>query len=91
MKTSFSLLGFLQFTLSKVNKEIRQTRTSRTQALKLCMYVCMSSLLRSLLKEATIFVLYNCFFAIGNITMIQVIGIPMGSDPAPFLAHLCLA
>ena len=32
-----------------------------------------------------------CFFSIGNITMIQVIGILMGSDPAPFFANLFLA
>ena len=38
---------------------------------------------KSLLKEAIKFLLHNCFFCIGNITMIQVIGIPMGSDPAP--------
>ena len=36
-----------------------------------------------LLKEAIKFLIHNCFFSIGNITMIQVIGIPMGSDPAP--------
>ena len=39
---------------------------------------------KSLLKEAKKFLLHNCFFSIGNITMIQVIAIPMGSDPAPF-------
>ena len=40
-------------------------------------------------REAIKFVLHNCFFSIGNIIMIQVIGISMGSDPAPnlFLAH----
>ena len=42
---------------------------------------------KSLLKEAIKFLLHNCFFSIGNITMIQVIGIPMGSDPAPFFAN----
>ena len=31
------------------------------------------------------------FFSIGNIIMIQVIGILMGSDPAPFFANLFLA
>ena len=46
---------------------------------------------KSLLKEAIKFLLHNCFFSIGNIAMIQVIGIPMGSDPAPFLANLFLA
>ena len=46
---------------------------------------------KSLLKEAIKFLLHNCFFSIGNITMIQVTGIPMGSDPAPFFANLFLA
>ena len=41
---------------------------------------------KSLLKEAIKFLLHNCFFSIGNIIMIQVIGVPMGSDPAPFFA-----
>ena len=45
---------------------------------------------KSLLK-ATKFLLHNCFFSIGIIIMIQVIGIPMGSDPAPFFANLFLA
>ena len=40
---------------------------------------------KSLLKEAVKFVLHNCFFSIGNIIMIQLIEIPMGADPAPFL------
>ena len=44
-----------------------------------------------LLKEAIKLILRNCFFSIGNITMIQVIGIPMGSHPAPFSANLFLA
>ena len=43
---------------------------------------------RSLLKEAIKFILQNCFFSIGNITMILVIGIPMGYDAAPFFANL---
>ena len=37
---------------------------------------------KSVLKEAIKFLLHNCFFSIENIIMIQVIGIPMGSDPA---------
>ena len=37
---------------------------------------------KSLLKEAINFLLHNCFFSTGNIIMIGVIGIPMGSDPA---------
>ena len=46
---------------------------------------------KSLLKEAIKFLLHNRFFSTGNIIMIQVIGIPMGSDPAPFFANLILA
>ena len=37
---------------------------------------------KSPLKEAIKFLLHNCFFSIGNIIMIQVTGISMGSDPA---------
>ena len=46
---------------------------------------------KSLLKEAIKFPLHDCFFSIGNITMIQVIEIPMESDPATFFANLFLA
>ena len=46
---------------------------------------------KSLLKEAIKFLLDKCFFSIGNIIMVQVIGIPMGSDPAPFFANLFLS
>ena len=46
---------------------------------------------KSLLKEALKFLLHDCFVSIGNIIMIQVIGIPMRSDPAPFFASLFLA
>ena len=48
-------------------------------------------LTKSLLKEAKKFLLHNCFFTIGNIIMIQIIGIPMGSEPAQFFADLFLA
>ena len=41
---------------------------------------------KSLRKEAITFILHNCFF--GNIKMIQVIGVPMGSDTAPFFTNL---
>ena len=44
---------------------------------------------KTLLKEAIKFLLHNFFFSLGNV-MIQVIGIPVGSDPAPFLANLFL-
>ena len=46
---------------------------------------------KSLLKEAIKCLLDNCFFSIRNIIIIQVIRIPMGSDPAPFFANLFLA
>ena len=44
-----------------------------------------------MLKEAIKFLLHNCFFSIGIIIMIQVIGISMESEPAPFFANLFLA
>ena len=37
------------------------------------------------------FFLHNCFFSVGNIIIVQVIGIPMASEPAPFFATLFLA
>ena len=43
---------------------------------------------KSLLKEKIKFLLHNCFFSIRNIIMILAIGIPMGSDPAPFFENL---
>ena len=46
---------------------------------------------KSLLKEAIKFLLHNCFFSIGNIRMIQVIGIQMRSYPAPLFENLFLA
>ena len=44
---------------------------------------------KTLLKEAIKFLLHNFFFSLGNI-MIQVSGIPVGSDPAPILTNLFL-
>ena len=44
-----------------------------------------------MLKEAIKFLLHNCFFSAGIIIMIQVIGISMESEPAPFFANLFLA
>ena len=46
---------------------------------------------KSLLQKAIKFLLHNCFFSIGNAIMMQVFGIPMGSDTAPFFANLLLA
>ena len=36
------------------------------------------------------YLLNNCFFTVGNYLFRQQIGIPMGSDPAPFFANLFL-
>ena len=42
------------------------------------------------LKKSVKYILNNCFFSFGNKIFQQVIGIPMGSDPAPFMANLFL-
>ena len=42
------------------------------------------------LKNAVSYLLSNCFFTIGSKIFRQIIGIPMGSDPAPFFANLFL-
>ena len=41
-------------------------------------------------KDSITYILNNCFFTFGNFLMRQTIGIPMGSDPAPFFANLFL-
>ena len=46
---------------------------------------------KSFLNEAIKFLLHNCFFSIGNIIMIQVIGIPKRPEAAPFFTNLFLA
>ena len=45
---------------------------------------------QSSLKIAVKHLIQNCYFTVGNITMRQAIGIPMGIDPAPFWANLYL-
>ena len=42
------------------------------------------------IKKAVSYLLDNCFFTVGTKLLRQVIGIPMGSDPAPFFANLFL-
>ena len=42
------------------------------------------------LKLAINYLLDNCYFTIGNSTFRRVIGIPMRSDPAPFMVNLFL-
>ena len=41
-------------------------------------------------KECISFLINNAFFRVGNAIFRQIIGIPMGSDPAPFFANLFL-
>ena len=41
-------------------------------------------------KEAVKYLMNNCFFTLGDHVYRQKIGIPMGSDPAPFMANLFL-
>ena len=41
-------------------------------------------------KDAISYLLDNCYFSIGKNIFRQVVGIPMGSDPAPFMANLFL-
>ena len=43
---------------------------------------------KSSIKDAIKFLLENCYFNVGSLLFRQVIGIPMGSDPAPFFANL---
>jgi hypothetical protein len=42
------------------------------------------------IKLAIRYLVENCFFKVGGLLFRQTIGIPMGSDPAPFLANLFL-
>ena len=37
------------------------------------------------IKDAVAHLLLNCYFTVGPKIFCQIIGIPMGSDPAPFL------
>ena len=40
------------------------------------------------MKDAVSYLLSNCYFTVGPKIFCQIIGIPMGSDPAPFFANL---
>ena len=42
------------------------------------------------LKLVINFLLDNCFFNFGNLSFQQITGIPIGSDPATFMANLLL-
>ena len=43
-----------------------------------------------LVKKSIAHLLDNCYFTVGKDIFKQVIGIPMGTDPAPFMANLFL-
>ena len=45
---------------------------------------------RKVIKDAMKYLMDNCYFTFGNKLFRQIIGIPMGSDPAPFMANLFL-
>ena len=45
---------------------------------------------RATTKRAIKYLMNNCYFTCGKQVFRQVIGIPMGSDPAPFMANLFL-
>jgi hypothetical protein len=45
---------------------------------------------KDLVKKSIAHLLDNCYFTVGNDIFKQVIGIPMGTDPAPFMANLFL-
>ena len=44
----------------------------------------------NVVKDCLIFLIKNAYFCVGNLVFRQVIGIPMGSDAAPFFAILFL-
>ena len=45
---------------------------------------------KEMIKSLLEYVIENAFFQVGNKVFRQIIGIPMGSDPAPFIANLFL-
>ena len=45
---------------------------------------------RIAIKDAIKYLMGNCYFTFGEKIFRQIIGIPMGSDPAPFMANLFL-
>ena len=42
------------------------------------------------IKDAVAYSFFNCYFTVGPKILCQIIGIPMGSDPAPFFANSIL-
>ena len=50
-----------------------------------------NNLSRKDIKDAVHYLITKCHFTIGNFVFTQIIGIPMGIDPAPFWANLFLS
>ena len=46
--------------------------------------------IKTALQRTMQFSTENSYFTIGNVHLIQTVGIPMGTDPAPFCANLYL-
>ena len=42
------------------------------------------------IKDAVAYLVFNCYFTVGPKIFCQIVGIPKGSDPAPFFANLFL-
>ena len=55
-----------------------------------CKFVRCRSYDKQKIKSAIKYLIQNCFFTVGQEVFQQIIGIPMGSDPAPFFANLFL-
>ena len=45
---------------------------------------------RAAIKDAIRYLMHNCYFTFGSNIFHQIVGIPMGSDPASFMANLFL-
>ena len=52
--------------------------------------VCKTIFNKTGIKAAVRYLMNNCYFTVGNHLFRQIIGIPMGSDPAPYFANLFL-
>ena len=50
----------------------------------------MISLNKQQIKDAVAYLLLNCYFTVGPTIFCQIIGIPMGSDSAPFFCQRIL-
>ena len=69
---------FKLINLEHVGLEIREVNNNR---------ICFS---KQQMKDAVSYLLSNCSFTVVPKILCQIIGIPMGSDPAPFFTNLFL-